>query len=75
MVLLLSVPIEAVLAAADVKADAGALEQVSKSLIFTCSTIGMYEKKSNQTAAVFLLYNFVTLGLLGSYVDSPLRMT
>ena len=46
---LLSVPIEAVLAGADVRA-----------------TAGMYEEKSNQTAVIFLLYNFVTLGLLGT---------
>ena len=48
VVFLLSVPIEAVLAGADVRA-----------------TAGMYEEKSNQTAVIFLLYNFVTLGLLG----------
>ena len=44
-------PIEAVLAGADVRA-----------------TAGMYEEKSNQTAVIFLLYNFVTLGLLGTEI-------
>ena len=48
---MLTVPIEAVLAGADVRA-----------------TAGMYEKKSNQTAVIFLLYNFVTLGLLGEFI-------
>ena len=31
----------------------------------TPSVSAMYEKKSNQTAVVFLLYNLVTLTLLG----------
>ena len=54
---LLSVPIEAVLAGADVRA-----------------TAGMYEEKSNQTAVIFLLYNFVTLGLLGKEKDNIIEL-
>lgn len=48
VVFLLTVPIEAILAGADVRA-----------------TPGMYEKKSNQTALIFLVYNLITLSLLG----------
>ena len=50
---MLTVPIEAVLAGADVRA-----------------TAGTYEKKSNQTALIFLLYNFTTLSLLGRLLHS-----